>query len=93
MLLCLQIYKTFFNPIAYEQDSFIFETKYRYKHLVGGFIVGLPALTPYAALYAAAIAASSLELKDKLRGGRWDWTDWTLTVTGGAIAALIFLVI
>ena len=33
----------------------------RYKHLVGGFIVGLPALTPYAALYAAAIAASSLE--------------------------------
>ena len=38
----------------------------RYKHLVGGFIVGLPALTPYAALYAAAIAASSLELKDKL---------------------------
>jgi len=61
----------------------------RYKHLVGGFIVGLPALTPYA----AAIAASSLELKDKLRGGRWDWTDWTLTVTGGAIAALIFLVI
>jgi len=62
----------------------------RYKHLVGGFIVGLPALTPYAALYAAAIAASSLELKDKLRGGRWDWT---LTVTGGAIAALIFLVI
>lgn len=69
----------------------------RYKHLVGGFIVGLPALTPYAALYAAlyaaAIAASSLELKDKLRGGRWDWTDWTLTVTGGAIAALIFLVI
>ena len=38
----------------------------RYKLLVGGFIVGLPALTPYAALYAAAIAASSLELKDKL---------------------------
>ena len=65
----------------------------RYKHLVGGFFVGLPALTPYAALYAAAIAASSLELKDKLWGGRWDWTDWTLTVTGGAIAALIFLVI
>ncbi len=32
----------------------------RYKHLVGGFIVGLPALTPYAALYAAAIAASSV---------------------------------
>ena len=62
----------------------------RYKHLVGGFIVGLPALTPYAALYAAAIAASSLELKDKLRGSRWDWT---ITVTGGAIAALIFLVI
>ncbi|WP_438269406.1 hypothetical protein [Parabacteroides merdae] len=23
----MQIYKTFFNPIAYEQDSFIFETK------------------------------------------------------------------
>jgi hypothetical protein len=93
MLLCLQIYKTFFNPIAMNKILSFLKQSNRYKHLVGGFIVGLPALTPYAALYAAAIAASSLELKDKLRGGRWDWTDWTLTVTGGAIAALIFLVI
>lgn len=65
----------------------------RYKHLAGGFIVGLLALTPYAATYAAVIAASCLELKDKLRGGRWDWVDWALTVVGGGIAALIFLVI
>lgn len=65
----------------------------RYKHLVGGFIVGLPVLTPYAAIYAAAIAASCLELKDWLRGGRWDWVDWLLTMVGGGIAALIFLII
>lgn len=65
----------------------------RDKHLVGVFFVGLLVLTPYAAIYAGTIAASCLELKDKFRGGRWDWVDWALTVVGGGIAALIFLVI
>ena len=38
----------------------------RYKHLIGGLLVGILAFTPWTALYAAAVAASCLELKDKL---------------------------
>ena len=48
----------------------------RYKHLVGGLLVGLCALSPWAAIYSAIIAASCLELKDKLHGCPWDWIDW-----------------
>ena len=39
----------------------------RYKHLIGGLMVGLLGFTPWTAFYAAAIAASCLELKDTLR--------------------------
>ena len=63
----------------------------RYKHLIGGFFVGLLALTHWTAIYAAAVAASCLELKDKLKGCYWDWLDWILTVVGGGIAAIIWL--
>ena len=45
----------------------------RYKHLIGGLLVGFAALNPWTALYASIIAASCLELKDKLKGGLWDW--------------------
>lgn len=58
-------------------------------HLAGGFAVGFFAFSPYYALYAAGIAASCLELKDRLHGGRWDWVDWSLTIVGGAVAAAI----
>ena len=58
----------------------------RYKHLIGGLLVGILAFTPWTALYAAAVAASCLELKDKLKGGLWDWIDWSLTVIGGIVS-------
>lgn len=45
----------------------------RYKHLIGGLLVGLCALSPWTAIYSAIIAASCLELKDKLHGCPWDW--------------------
>ena len=70
--------------------SFLKESD-RYKHLIGGFIVGLLALTPWTAIYAAVVAASCLELKNKLKGCYWDWLDWILTVVGGGIAAIIWL--
>lgn len=70
--------------------SFLKESD-RYKHLIGGFIVGLLALTPWTAIYAAVVAASCLELKDKLKGCYWDWLDWILTLVGGGIAAIIWL--
>lgn len=65
----------------------------RYKHLVGGFIIGICALSPWNALYSAAVAASCLELKDVLHGCQWDWLDWLITVAGGGFAALLWLFI
>jgi hypothetical protein len=65
----------------------------RYKHLIGGGIVGICALSPWNALYSAAVAASCLELKDVLHGCRWDCFDWLITVAGGGTAALIWLFI
>lgn len=62
----------------------------RYKHLIGGFIVAAPAGSFYTAIYAAAVAASCLELKDRLYGNLWDWLDWLCTLLGGSIAALMF---
>lgn len=64
----------------------------RYKHLVGGFIVGLCALSPWSAIYSAIIAASCLELKDKLHGCPCDWIDWACTVFGGFIAMLFWCI-
>ncbi len=69
----------------------------RWKHLLGGFIIGLGANDIYCALYAGTGVAGALELKDKLRGGLWDWIDFGLTVIGAAAGygsrALINLVI
>lgn len=56
----------------------------RYKLLIGGLLVGLCALSPWAAIYSAIIAASCLELKNKLHGCPWDWIDWACTVLGGS---------
>ena len=57
----------------------------RWKHLVGGILIGVGANTVYCAAYAGIGIASALELKDKLWGGQWDWIDWSLTVLGVAI--------
>ena len=65
----------------------------RYKHIIGGLLVGLAALNPWTALYSSIIAASCLELKDKLKGGYWDWVDWLMTVGGGCISAIIWLLL
>lgn len=81
-------FKAFLNCI-----STWFNTSNRKRHLLGGFIVSLLAFSPYAAIYAAMVAASCLELKDHLYGNKWDWTDWTLTVIGGAVASLVWLIL
>lgn len=63
----------------------------RYKHLIGGFAVGLCALDLWTAIYATIVAASCLELKDKLYGNKWDWVDWALTLVGGYVASIIYV--
>ena len=57
----------------------------RWKHLVGGILIGVGADDLYCAAYAGIGIASALELKDKLWGGKIDWIDWSLIVVGVAI--------
>lgn len=66
-----------------------FKESNRWKHLLGGTIIGLGSNSIYCAAYAGLGISSALELKDKLWGGKWDWIDWTLTVVGVAIGYLI----
>lgn len=69
-----------------------FKESNRWKHLLGGFLVGLCACSSFGALYSSAVAASCLELKDRLHGCPWDWLDWILTVAGGAMAAALWII-
>lgn len=61
----------------------------RWKHLVGGIIIGLGADSDYCAAYAGIGIAGALELKDRLWGGKWDWVDFGVTVVGVVIGRLI----
>lgn len=64
-------------------------TSNRYKHLVGGVVIGLGANSTYCAAYAGVGVAAALELKDKLWGGKWDWVDFGCTVAGVVVGRLI----
>ena len=57
------------------------KTSNRWKHLVGGVMIGLGADDWY---YTGAGVGGALELKDVLYGGSWDWIDFALTA-GGAV--------
>lgn len=57
----------------------------RWKHLVGGVIVGAGANDWYCAIYAGVGVAGALELKDYLWGGKPDIIDFLLTVGGVGI--------
>lgn len=61
----------------------------RWKHLVGGVLIGLCSDNWYCALYAGTGVAAALELKDRLWGGKWDWIDLSLTVIGAVVGHLI----
>ena len=66
-----------------------FAASNRYKHLIGGFIVAALAGSFYAAVYAAVVAASCLELKDRHDGNPLDWNDRLRTLIGGIDAAIV----
>lgn len=67
-----------------------FKQSNRWKHLIGGIVIGVGANSVYCAAYAGIGVASALELKDKLWGGKWDWIDWSLTVAGVVIGQTIY---
>lgn len=57
----------------------------RWKHLLGGVLVGLGSNDLYCAAYSGVGVASALELKDKLWGSTIDLVDWSITLVGVAI--------
>lgn len=63
----------------------------RWKHLLGGCVIGICADTCYSAVYTALVAGACLEYKDRAHGGKWDWIDLGLTVLGGILSCLIKL--
>lgn len=65
----------------------------RWKHLTGGYLIGLCADTNYCAAYASVIAGACLEYKDKATGGKWDWIDFGLTVGGAVLGRVTRLII
>lgn len=65
-----------------------FKESNRWKHFLGGFLVGLFSNTTFCAAYITIGVASALEFKDRQWGGSWDWIDWGLTVCGGALGFL-----
>lgn len=66
-----------------------FKSSNRWKHFAGGVAIGIGADDTYCAAYTGVLVASSLELKDKLWGGKWDWIDWSLTIAGVALCRLL----
>lgn len=61
----------------------------RWKHLLGGIIIGLLSNSIYCLCLSSIGIASALEFKDKQWGGLWDWIDWILTIIGSIIGYLI----
>ena len=66
---------------------------HRWQYPVGGIAIGLASDSNYCAAIAGIGIASSLELKDKLWGGRWDWIDLALTLSGVIVGRLIRIIL
>ena len=67
-----------------------FKYSNRYKHLIGGIVIGICALSWYNAIYASAGVGLAMEYKDKAHGGDFDFVDAGLTFIGGIIGQSIF---
>lgn len=65
----------------------------RWKHLVGGFGIGICACDWFSAMYAGGLTASALEYKDKAHGGSWDWIDFGLTMVGTFVGQLLRIIV
>lgn len=61
----------------------------RWKHLAGGFLIGLGADDWCCAVYAGAGVAGALEFKDWQWGGKPDWIDFLLTFGGAMVGQTI----
>lgn len=60
----------------------------RWKHLTGGYIIGLGADDTYCAVYSGVGVAGALEFKDWQWGGKPDIVDFLMTCVGVALGFL-----
>ncbi|WAX09585.1 hypothetical protein BT638P3_00021 [Bacteroides phage BT638P3] len=65
-----------------------FKQSNRWKHLLYGFLVAI-----IAGFAFTLGCAAGMEFKDKQAGGKWDWTDFGLTVAGGLAGLALRLTI
>ncbi|MFI3293750.1 MAG: hypothetical protein SNI70_09565 [Rikenellaceae bacterium] len=70
-----------------------FKESSRWKHAVGGFVIGVSSDSNYCAALSSLVAAGCLEYKDKAWGGEWDWIDFGLTVAGGVVGRVIRMIL
>ena len=63
----------------------------RWKHFIGGIVIGCGADSLYCAAYAGIGVAAALELKDKLHGGECDWVDFSVTIVGVSVGYSILV--
>ena len=59
-----------------------FKESNRWKHLLGGFIIGILSNDWYCTILAGFGVAGALEFKDYQYGGKPDWIDFMLTGCG-----------
>lgn len=70
-----------------------FSKSNRWKHFVGGVLIGLGSDDWYCACYTGAGVGGALELKDVLYGGSWDWIDFAMTAGGAVVGHSIRFVL
>lgn len=68
--------------------AILFTDKTRWQHFGYAIPIGLV----FTILCVLGVA-SGMEFKDKKWGGKWDWSDWTCTMLGGAAGQVIQLYI
>ena len=61
----------------------------RWKHLLGGILVGAMANDWDCAAYAGAGIGAAMEYKDWAWGGKCDWIDFGLTLLGVVLGQLV----
>ncbi len=61
----------------------------RWKHLLGGFILGLLSSSLYCATLVGLSTGGALEFKDKEYGNTFDFIDVSCTLTGTLLGFLI----
>lgn len=57
----------------------------RWKHIIGGVVLGLISDDWYCATLSGVGIASALEYKDRAWGGTFDLVDWVTTIAGVAV--------